>query len=185
MDSILPAAGIITNLRDEDRAVLASHGSFEYLPAGGTLIKQGKPHGKLFCVIGGRFEARREYDASYDLLGPIFPGDWIGEVDIFDPSSAMCSVVASEPSRYWQITRERLEEFMNNHNLPAVILLIGLASTLGQRIRGITKKLAEQSEKAKFGPTGFEDPVIEDDAIKSAADLAAAFLRQKDSAKRK
>jgi CRP-like cAMP-binding protein len=96
----------------------------------------------------------------------------------------MCSVVATEPCQYWQITRERLEEYMNEHNLPAVVLLIGLASTLGQRIRGITKKLAEQTDRAKFGSRGFEDPVIEDDTIKSAADLAAAFLRQKDLGKR-
>ena len=185
MENSLPAAGIIANLPDEDRAILASYGAFDLLPAGSNLIKQGKPHGKLFCVISGRFEARRAYDGSHDVLGPIFPGDWIGEVDIFDPSTAICSVVASEPSQYWSISREKLEEYLNSHNLPAVILLIGLASTLGQRIRGITKKLAEQTEMAKYGARGFEDPVIEDDSIRSAADLAAAFLRQKDSSKRK
>ena len=185
MDSSLPAAGIIANLQDEDRAILASYGSFEFLPTGGVLIKQGRPHGKLFCVTSGRLEARREYDGSYDLLGSIVGGDWIGEVDIFDPSSAMCSVVAVEPSQYWKITRERLEEYLNSHNLPAVILLIGLASTLGQRIRGITRKLAEQTEKAKYGSRDCEDPTIEDHSVKSAADLAAAFLRQKDSFKRK
>ena len=136
-------------------------------------------------MVSGRFEARREHDGSFDVLGPINPGDWIGEVDIFDPSKAMCSVVASEPCQYWQITRDKLEEYLNNHNLPAVILLIGLASTLGQRIRGITKKLAEQTDKAKYGSRSFEDPVIEDESIKSAADLAAAFLRQKDLSKRK
>jgi len=159
MDNSLPAAGIIANLPDEDRAILASYGAFDLLPAGGGLI--------------------------HDVLGPIFAGDWIGEVDIFDPSTAICSVVASEPSQYWSISREKLEEYLNSHNLPAVVLLIGLASTLGQRIRGITKKLAEQTEKAKYGARGFEDPVIEDDSIRSAADLAAAFLRQKDSSKRK
>lgn len=185
MENSLPSAGIIANLQSEDRAVLASYGSFDLLPAGGVLIKQGKPHGKLFCLINGRFEARREYDGSHDVLGAISPGDWIGEVDIFDPSTAICSVVASEPSQYWSISREKLEEYLNSHNLPAIILLIGLASTLGQRIRGITKKLADQNEKAKYGSRGFEDPVIEDDSIRSAADLAAAFLRQKDSSKRK
>jgi CRP-like cAMP-binding protein len=185
MENSLPSAGIIANLHDEDRAILASYGGFDFLPAGGVLIKQGKPHGKLFCVITGQFEARREYDGSHDVLGPIFPGDWIGEVDIFDPSTAICSVVASEPARYWSISREKFEEYLNNHNLPAVILLIGLASTLGQRIRGVTKKLAEQTQRDKYGSHGLEDPSIEDETIRSAADLAAAFLRQKDFSKRK
>jgi|GEM_PF-740445 len=179
----LPGAGITANLQDEDRRALAMYGSFQVIPAGGVLIKQGKPHGRLFCVVGGRFEARREYDASYDLLGYVQAGDWIGEVDIFDPSTAMCSVVASEPCQYWEISRERLEEFLNNHNTAAIILLIGLASTLGQRIRGITKKLAEQSSRSKQFESSFEDPVIDDENIRSAADLAAAFLRQKDSSR--
>lgn len=184
MNSSLPGAGIIANLQDEDRAILSSYGSFEFVPAGGVLIKQGKPHGKLFCITSGRLEARREYDGSHDLLGSIVEGDWIGEVDIFDPNSAMCSVVAVEPCQYWQITRERLEEYLNSHNLPALILLIGLASTLGQRIRSITKKLAEQAEMAKYGSRDVTDPLIDDHAMKSAADLAAAFLQQRDVFKR-
>ena len=176
----LPCAGITANLSEENRRIIAAYGSFQVIPAGGVLIKQGKPHGRLFCVVGGRFEARREYDASYDLLGYVQPGDWIGEVDIFDPSTAMCSVVASEPSQYWEITRERLEEYLNSQNTAAIILLIGLASTLGQRIRGITKKLADQTNRSKRVESSFEDSVIEDESIKSAADLAAAFLRQRD-----
>lgn len=183
-DLSLPSAGITANLQDEDREILAAYGSFQMIPTQGVLIKQGKPHGKLFCVVSGRFEARREYDGSHDVLGRISPGDWIGEVDIFDPSTAMCSVVATEPSRYWEITRERLEQFLNSGNTAAIILLIGLASTLGQRIRGITQKLAAQTEKSKRGLSNFEDPVIEDETIRSAADLAAAFLRQKDYSKR-
>jgi CRP-like cAMP-binding protein len=179
----LPSAGIIANLEDDAREILAAHGSFQVIPAGGVLIKQGKPHGKLFCVISGRFEARREYDGSHDVLGRIEPGDWIGEVDIFDPSSAMCSVVAAVPSKYWEIGRERLEEFLNTNKTAAIILLIGLASTLGQRIRGITQKLAEQTEKERRGPQNCEDPVIENETLRSAADLAAAFLRQKDYSK--
>ena len=181
----LPPAGLISNLSNTDRDTLSSHGSFHNAAPGSVLIEQGKPHGKLFFIIDGLFHARRSDGDSDILLGTISPGEWVGEVDIFDPSKAMCSVVASEPCQYWQITRDKLEEYLNNHNLPAVILLIGLASTLGQRIRGITKKLAEQTDKAKYGSRSFEDPVIEDESIKSAADLAAAFLRQKDLSKRK
>ena len=90
----------------------------------------------------------------------------------------MCSVVASEPSHYWEITRERLEEFLNTHHAAGIVLMIGLASTLGRRIRGITQKLAEQSERPL--KTAAKEPEFDESNLRSAADLAAAFLRQKD-----
>lgn len=176
----LPPAGIIAQLEDDARDALAAYGSFHVAPSETVLIKQGRPHGRLFCVISGTFEARRQNDGDDVLLGTIQRGDWIGEVDIFDPSSAMCSVVASEPSHYWEITRERLEEFFNTHHAIGIVLLIGLASTLGRRIRGITQKLAEQTERAKNPAQAAPEPEIDDRNIRSAADLAAAFLRQKD-----
>jgi CRP-like cAMP-binding protein len=179
-ENSLPRAGITFNLGDEDRQALASYGSFDFLPAEKALIKQGQPHGRLFCVLGGRFEARRELDGSHLLLGSIEPGEWIGEVDIFSPNAAICSVVAAEPSRYWTITREKFEEFINENKNAAIIVLIGLASTLGTRIRGITEQLATQARTRKTGAESPEDPRAYDDEIRSASDLAAAFLRQRD-----
>lgn len=174
----LPSAGITANLDNDSREELGAHGSFHVAPAGTVLIQQGRPHGRLFCVISGSFEARRQNAEDDVLLGTIQCGEWIGEVDIFDPSSAMCSVVAAEPSHYWEITRERLEEFLNTHNAAGIVLMIGLASTLGRRIRGITQKLAELSDRPQ--KTASKEPEIDDSNIRSAADLAAAFLRQRD-----
>lgn len=148
------------------------------------MIQEGRPHGRLFCVISGAFEARRRQGEGDVLLGRIQPGEWLGEVDIFDPSSAMCSVVAAEPSHYWEITRERLEEFLNANHGVGIVLMIGLASTLGRRIRGITQKLAEQAERAKNPLVAMPEQEIDDSNIRSAADLAAAFLRQRDHSRR-
>ena len=42
-------------------------------------------------------------------------GEWVGEVDLFDPVSAMCSVIVIEQTQYWTIARSDLEEFINNY----------------------------------------------------------------------
>ena len=76
------------------------------------------------------------------LLGSIHDGDWIGEVDILDPSSAMCSVITVEQTQYWEISREELEKFINKNTSAGSVLLIGLAATLGRRIRNVTTKHA-------------------------------------------
>lgn len=146
----IPAEGIVANLSEEDRDTLSSYGSFHLAQVGAVLIEQGQSHGKLFFTLSGLMHARRVDGGNDILLGRIEPGEWVGEIDLFDPSSAVCSVVAVEPSQYWVISREDLEDFLNNYNAAGIMLMIGLATTLSQRIRGITAKLAEQADINKF-----------------------------------
>jgi len=148
----LPAVGLIAMLGESSRETLGEYGSFHTAEAGTVIIEQGKPHGKLFFALSGKLEARRADGRSRILLGTIAPGEWLGEIDIFDPSSAVCSVVAVDDSQYWVITRESLETFINKNAAAGSMLLIGLASTLGQRIRKLTDKHAAttKSKKSNF-----------------------------------
>ena len=138
----LPATGLIANLKQEDRDDLSSYGTFHNAKPETVLIEEGKPHGKLFYTISGHLEARRMDQGKEVLLGSIRDGDWIGEVDILDPSSAMCSVITVEETQYWEISRQELEKFINNNTSAGSVLLIGLAATLGRRIREVTVKHA-------------------------------------------
>ncbi|MEI8294729.1 MAG: cyclic nucleotide-binding domain-containing protein [bacterium] len=145
----LPAVGIVANLDPTDVKTLGSYGTFEFAAPGSVIIEQGKSHGKLFLLVSGVLEARRKDQANEVLLGEIHEGEWIGEVDLFDPFEAVCSVVAAKESQYWVITRDNLEEFINNYPSAGILLLIGLSTTLGRRIREVTRKLAEQTEITK------------------------------------
>jgi CRP-like cAMP-binding protein len=146
----LPPAGLISNLSNQDRDTLSSHGSFHNAEPGSVLIEQGKPHGKLFFIIDGLFHARRSDGDSDILLGTISPGEWVGEVDIFDPSNAVCSVVTVKKSQYWVIPRADLQKFIKDFPEAGSILLMGLASTLGRRIRDLTQKMTEQAELSRI-----------------------------------
>lgn len=153
---LLPPAGLAANLEQEDRDALSSYGTFHIAQPSEVLIEQGISHGKLFCIISGTLHARRITESEDIVLGKIKAGEWIGEVDLFDPSSAVCSVVAVEPSQYWVISREELEEFINNYGTAGTILLIGLATTLSRRIREVTRQLAEKTELSKLRESLFE-----------------------------
>lgn len=152
----LPAVGLVAQLSKEDRDTLSSYGNFHLANPGDTLIEEGLPHGKLFFVISGLLHARRDDEGRDILLGTIGQGEWVGEVDLFDPASAVCSVIAIEPSQYWTITRADLEDFINNYPGAGIQILIGVAGTLGRRLRGITKMLADQTELASIRNTLFQ-----------------------------
>jgi CRP/FNR family cyclic AMP-dependent transcriptional regulator len=146
----LPLVGIVANLDPEDVKALASFGAFETATPGTVVIEQGISHGKLFLITNGVLHARRNDQGNDVLLGQVLEGEWMGEVDLFDPSEAVCSVVAVDECQYWVITRDNLEEFINNHPSAGILLLIGLSTTLSRRIREVTRKLAEQTELNKL-----------------------------------
>lgn len=152
----IPAVGLVAQLSKEDRDTLSSYGSFHLANPSDILIAEGIPHGKLFFIISGLLHARRNDEGRDILLGAINQGEWVGEVDLFDPASAVCSVIAIEPSQYWMITRADLEDFINNYPEAGIQILIGVAATLGRRLRAVTKKLAEQTELASIRNSLFQ-----------------------------
>ena len=101
----LPAVGPVAALSEEDRDALS--GDFHLASHGDVLISQGESHGKLFFIISGVLHAvRRDADREV-LLGAIRRGEWVGEVDLFDPASAMCSVIVIEQTSIGQL-RDRI-----------------------------------------------------------------------------
>ena len=142
----LPAVGLVADLSREDRDTLSSYGEFHLANPGDVLISQGQSHGKLLFILRGLLHAVRRDSGREVLLGPIHQGEWVGEVDLFDPGCAVCSVVVIEPVQYWAITRADFEQFLNSYPEAGVQLVIGVASTLGRRLRGVTKKLMDEAQ---------------------------------------
>ena len=112
------------------------------------MISQGESHGRLFFVISGVLHAvRRDADREV-LLGAIRQGEWVGEVDLFDPVSAMCSVIVIEQTQYWAINRTDLEEYINNYPQAGIQVVVSLASLLSRRLRSVTRRLMQEAELA-------------------------------------
>ena len=144
----LPAVGPAAELSEEDRAALSSYGEFRFAKQGDVLIPQGESHGKLFFIISGVLHAVRSDADREVLLGAIRRGEWVGEVEVFDPVAAMCSVIVIEQTQYWMIARSDLESFINNYPQAGVQLVISLASLLSRRLRSVTRLLMEEAELA-------------------------------------
>jgi CRP-like cAMP-binding protein len=129
----LPAVGLVAQLSKEDRDTLSSYGEFHLAD-----------HGEILILHAVRHEDERDV-----LLGTIQKGEWVGEVDLFDPGSAMCSVMVIEPVQYWAATRSDVEDFINNYPEAGVQIVVGVATTLSKRLRVVTKKLMEEAEMAE------------------------------------
>ena len=141
----LPPSSLIDHLPLEARKHLSMHGEFHQIQTGGVLIKQGVSHGSLYYIISGEFEAKREDQDNTILLGRIHAGEWVGELDLFDQESAVCSVVATTPGQYWKIHRQAFDAFNSDFPADGNLLLNSLALLLSRRIRNVTRQLAWRS----------------------------------------
>jgi CRP-like cAMP-binding protein len=138
----LPHSPLIESLPLEARMRLTMHGEFQSASPDQILIEQGKPHASLFYVIDGELEARREDGGQSLVLGKISAGEWMGELDLLDQSSPVCSVVATKPTRYWVMSRGAFDAFVREFPEDGVTLLHSLSLVLCRRIREVTRKLA-------------------------------------------
>ena len=143
--STLPVSNLIDALPSDARNQLAIHGEFHQAQPGDTILEQGKSRRALLYLISGEFEARREDQGQTLVLGKIPSGEWVGEVDLIDGGTAVCSVVATLPSHYWWIERDSLDAFIQARPADGNILLNSLALVLCRRIRDVTRKLAWRS----------------------------------------
>ena len=141
----LPHSPLIGPLPPESRMRLTMHGEFQFCEPGETLIEQGKHHGSLFYIMNGELEARRTDDENTIVLGKIQSGEWMGEVDLIDQASPVCSVVATKRTQYWVMSRGAFDAFVKEFPEDGVPLLHSISQVLCRRIRDVTRKLAWRS----------------------------------------
>jgi len=130
---MLPAVGLMTELKEEDRDLLASYGEFIGAQEGRELIAQGEDQRHLYFVISGQLEA----SVDGQIVGSIQPGETIGEIAILDPGVATGNVKAVEFSQIWRIDYDSLRQFALDTPVAANSLLLGLSTLLAKRIRGL------------------------------------------------
>jgi CRP/FNR family cyclic AMP-dependent transcriptional regulator len=146
----LPPIGFLADLDAEHRAFLAGFGSFVRPHNGEFLIEEGSSHHNLYLVLSGLLHVVASAADRNLLIAALGAGDSLGEVNIFDPSSASASVIARSECLIWRISAEELEGFFEDDPVAGVAFMKGLLRLAGHRIRSMNSKLAESEEKSSL-----------------------------------
>jgi CRP/FNR family transcriptional regulator, cyclic AMP receptor protein len=146
--SSLPPIGILEFLPESARAALAACGKFSTLPEGFFLMKQGDPQDLLCILISGKLSATAHSDSSIVELGMIMPGESVGEMNVIDPKRASADVKSVITSRVWSISKEALDQFVEENPVQGVQLLRSISIQLCRRIRRNSDKMLRQLETA-------------------------------------
>lgn len=132
---LLPPAGWVAQLKDEDRELLASYGEFQGIHPDHDMIRQGEPQEHVYFVISGKLEVRKQGLDDDIIVGVIQAHESIGDLGIFDPAPASASVRALEFSQVWRIGRDNLLGFIQDSPVAGNTILLGICEILSKRLR--------------------------------------------------
>lgn len=107
---------------------------------GDVLFNEGDDGHALFVVVKGKVKmARTARDGRENLLGLLGVGDMLGELSVFDPGPRMSRAHAVEESVVYELPKEILDEWLDDH----LEMSRHLMRALAQRIRRISNTMAD------------------------------------------
>lgn len=107
---------------------------------GDVLFNEGDDGHALYVLVKGKVKtARTARDGRENLLGLLGVGDMLGELSVFDPGPRMSRAHAVEESVVYELPKEILDEWLDDH----LEMSRHLMRALAQRIRRISNTMAD------------------------------------------
>ncbi|HVY69074.1 MAG TPA: cyclic nucleotide-binding domain-containing protein [Verrucomicrobiae bacterium] len=107
------------------------------------VVKQGDPGDAMYVVIDGELRARLMISGKETLLATLSPGDFFGEISLFDHGPRSADVVANRDSLLLKISVANFKRLSAEAPDLAAPFLLSVCKTLTARIRQDNKRLRE------------------------------------------
>ncbi len=142
---LLKECAVFQELPAEDLSELASMMDQEKLSAGAELFKEGDPGGHLYLIASGTVEVQkqRSHGSGRVVIARFERGSIIGEMSLVDGMTRSATVVATNPTKVFTLSREVFEDIMNTRKELAIKVLLGMAKLLSLRLRNTSGWFAD------------------------------------------
>lgn len=145
---MLKDVAIFNGLSDEDIAYLTERAATRIYPKGAIIVNEGDEGNSLFLIQSGSVKAYLSDDKGKEvILSTQGPGEYFGELALFDEVPRSASVAALEPCKAMIVSKAQLLEAILARPQIAVALLKGLAI----RVRALTENVRTMALLDVFG----------------------------------
>ena len=135
--------GPLALLSDEDLQLFCSCGKRRELERDEEILRQGQHNGSLFIVLEGMLQALGKIDGRDIILARLQPGNFFGEISLFDPGPVTATVRAASPSVLVEIRRPHLDEFITLRPAAGATILLALLEDMAVRFRKTDSRLQD------------------------------------------
>ena len=138
---------ILADLKDAQLAHLAEYMELQEVTQWFVLFNQGDTSDSMFLVLGGELRARSVVGGKETILATFGPGDFFGDMALFDHGPRSADVVANVDSTLLKITSVSFDRLTREAPALATPFLQATARTLAARIRADNKRLIRVTQQ--------------------------------------
>ncbi len=138
---------ILADLKDAQLAHLAEYMELQEVTQWSVLFNQGDISDSMYLVLVGELRARVVVNGRETILATFGPGDFFGDMALFDHGPRSADVVANADSTLLKITSASFERLTREAPALATPFLQATARTLSARIRENNKRLSRVSQQ--------------------------------------
>jgi len=138
---------ILADLKDNQLAHLAEYMEFQEVNQWSVLFAQGDASDSMFLVLAGELRARSVVDGRETILATFGPGDFFGDMALFDHGPRSAALVANVDSTLLKITSVAFERLTREAPALATPFLQATARTMSARIRADNKRLERVTQQ--------------------------------------
>jgi CRP-like cAMP-binding protein len=131
---------ILGDLSDEDLARFVNFMELQTVRQWSQIVKQGDHGDAMFLVLDGEVRVRLLIEGKETTLVTLGPGDFFGEVSLFDQGPRSADVVANSDVLLLKISHAAFENLCGAAPEVAAPILVGIGKTLTARIRADNKR---------------------------------------------
>jgi hypothetical protein len=107
------------------------------------VVKQGEPGDAMYLVLEGEVRVRMVISGKETILAALGPGEFFGEIALFDHGPRSADVVANQDTTLLKITAADFQRLASEAPELAAPFLLSMGKTLTQRIRADNKRYRE------------------------------------------
>src|SRR5438552_6871190 len=134
---------ILSGLTDEQLERFAAFMEVQSFPQWATIVKQGDRGDAMYLVVEGELRVRMKMQGSETVLTTLGPGDFFGDISIFDHGPRSADVIADSSSVLLKISSAAFGSMAKAAPELATPFLLAIGKTLTARIRAGNKHHAE------------------------------------------
>lgn len=138
---------ILADLNDAQLEHLLDFMELQRLPQWTVVVRQGDPGDAMFLILSGELRARTLMGDRETILATFSPGDFFGDMSLFDHGPRSADVVANADSTVLRISVAAFDRLTREAPALATPFLRATAKTLAARIRADNKRFSQLNQQ--------------------------------------
>lgn len=133
--------GLLQDFSDEDVTALLNCAGHRAFKKDEEVLQQGQRNASLFLVQEGLLHVRRRLKDREILLGRLEPGNFFGEITLFNPGLTTASVRGVSDGDLLILRRDQFDDFLGLRPHAGLQMVSRILAEMGNRLRQTDERL--------------------------------------------